>query len=101
MLLSELTHENTRQFIGDTFRITFDDGNVMELKLERVDLLLEKHLNPKMKRDAFALIFRGPNNLVLRQHMYPLEHTTLGVLPVFLVPIAMEKPGALYEAVFN
>ena len=101
MQLRDLTNENTREYIGHTFRISFTDGNVVELRLERVDLLMEKHVSPKMKRDAFALIFRGPANLVLRQHMYPLQHETLGVLPVFLVPIALEEAGAVYEAVFN
>lgn len=101
MQLRELTPENTRGYVGDTFRINFDDGNVIELKLERVDLLMEKHVHPKMKRDAFALIFRGPGNVVLRQHMYPMQHETLGVLPIFLVPIAVDQTGTVYEAVFN
>ena len=101
MLLSEMTHENSQQYIGDTFRIEFTDGNVMELKLERVDLLMEKHAHPKMKRDAFSLIFRGPRDPMLKQHIFPLQHEKLGVLQVFLVPIAMEEPGVVYEAVFN
>ena len=100
-MLDEFTHENTQQYIGDTFRIEFTDGNVVELKLERVDFLMAKHLQPKMKRDAFAMIFRGPKHLLLTQHMFPLQHPTLGVVEIFLVPIGMEEAGALYEAVFN
>jgi hypothetical protein len=99
--LHELTHENTKDYIGSTFQIRFSDGSI-DLTLERVDLIREKHVHPKMKRDAFALTFRGPRNPVLRQHIYPLFHEKFEEpLQLFLVPMAIEEQGAVYEAVFN
>lgn len=100
--LKELTHQNTQDFIGRMFQIRFSDGNVIDLKLERIDLLMEKHVNPKMKRDAFSMIFRGPREVMLKQHVYPLYNEAMdGPLEVFLVAVAMEEDGILYEAVFN
>lgn len=100
--LKELTHQNTQDFIGRMFQIRFSDGNIIDLKLERIDLLMEKHISPKMKRDAFSMIFRGPREVILRQHTYALYSETLDEpLVVFLVPIAVEEEGIVYEAVFN
>lgn len=100
--LRELTHQNTQDYIGNTFEIRFSDGNIIQLKLERVDLLMEKHVHSKMKRDAFALVFRGPKEVVLRQHIYPLYHESLEEpWQLFLVAIAVEEEGVAYEAVFN
>ncbi len=45
--LRDLTHENTRDYIGEIFQVRFSDGAVMELKLERVDLLMEKHVHSR------------------------------------------------------
>lgn len=51
--------------------------------------------------ERFSLFFRGPAKYVLQQHTYPLEHEALGLQHIFLVPVAREGDGYLYEAVFN
>jgi hypothetical protein len=100
--VKEMTHQNTQEYIGQMFQIRFSDGNTIDLKLERIDLLMEKHIHSKMKRDTFAMIFRGPREVILRQHIYPLySATTDDPMQLFLVPIAVEEQGILYEAVFN
>lgn len=102
-ILRSLTYETARTYLGQNFQIRFDDGTTIDLNLEEVQLLMEKHVNPRMKRDAFSLLFRGPRDLHLRQAMYPVYHDELGgPLPIFLVPLSRgESGGFLYEAVFN
>lgn len=101
-VLRTLTHEQASGYIGDAFQIRFDDGTTVDLRLEEVQLLTEKHVNPMMKRDAFALHFRGPREIQLKQATYPVYHEQLGgPLYVFLVPIGVNATGFEYEAVFN
>lgn len=101
-VLRSLTREQAQKYIGDLFQIRFDDGTTIDLTLEHVQFLTDKHLNPRMKRDAFSLQFRGPANVQLRQSIYPMHHDELGgPLPIFIVPIGVQSNGFLYEAVFN
>lgn len=102
-VLRSLTYETARTYLGNNFQIRFDDGTTIDLHLEDVTLLMEKHINPRMQRDSFSLLFRGPSNLHLQQSMYPVYHEQLGgPLPIFLVPLSRGEDGAyLYEAVFN
>lgn len=101
-LLLTLTHDVARQYVGDTFWIRVENGPTIELRLEEVVLLMEKHVNPRMKRDSFSLQFRGPSSIPLRQGTFPLYHDKLGgPIELFLVPIGQETTGFLYEAVFT
>ena len=52
------------------------------------------------RREPFALLFRGPSDLVLPQRIYRLECASLGSLEIFLVPIGADAEGVRYEAVF-
>lgn len=99
--LRELTHQNTSQYTGDTFLIHLEDGSTIEAVLEDVTVMMEKHLNPRMQRDAFAMHFRGPRTPVLAQGIYTVTHEQLGELQIFLVPLSAPPEGALYEALFN
>jgi hypothetical protein len=51
-------------------------------------------------RDPFRLAFVGPADPILPQRTYRLEHSTLGPLDIFLVPIARDFAGTTYEAIF-
>ena len=99
--LQDLTHENTKQYIGDTFRLTFDNGLIIDLVLEEVVVMMEKHLNPRMTRDTFAWHFRGPRQPMLPQNTYNITHDGLGQLRLFIVPLSAPDEGAQYEALFN
>lgn len=99
--LQDLTYENTNQYTGDTFTLTFDNGLVIDLVLEEVKVIMEKHLQPRMKRDAFAWYFRGPRTPQLPQNTYTMTHEKLGELRIFLVPLSAPEQGVEYEALFN
>jgi hypothetical protein len=51
-------------------------------------------------RQPFSLVFRGPLKTQLGQGTYALRHDALGVLAIFLVPIARDADAMRYEAVF-
>ena len=103
MDLSDLTAENTRPLVGTTFRLEPGDGKSLELTLDRVEVLAEKHHANRMKRDSFGMYFLGPPDLYIRQGMYSTFHETLGgPLPIFYVPIQRREDGRYeYEAVFT
>ena len=51
-------------------------------------------------RTPFSLVFLGPGEPLLPQATYALRHAVLGVLEIFLVPIARDADGVRYEAIF-
>jgi hypothetical protein len=54
------------------------------------------------QRDAFSLVFRGPQDTPLDQGMFTLSQAGADDLaPIFLVPIAADDQGRYYEAIFN
>ena len=50
---------------------------------------------------SFSIFLRGPFETPLLQGCYDMEHTALGSLLIFIVPIGPDKTGMRYEAVFN
>lgn len=56
---------------------------------------------PGMLRAPFSLIFRSGSAIVLPQQIYRLKNASLGALDIFLVPVARDKQGIVYQAVFN
>lgn len=56
---------------------------------------------PGSRRAPFSLMFRSALQIVLPQQMYRLKNRTIGDLDIFLVPVARNKEGIIYQAVFN
>lgn len=52
-------------------------------------------------RAPFSLLFRSASPVVLPQKLYRLQNAALGALNIFLVPVARDSGGIVYEAVFN
>ena len=52
-------------------------------------------------REPFSLLFSGPLELFLQQHMYTLQHDELGSVEMFLVPVNQDENNTFYEAVFG
>lgn len=62
---------------------------------------LTPHPFKGMVREPFSLIFRSESQVVLPQRMYKLRNAQMGALDIFLVPVARDVKGILYQAVFN
>jgi hypothetical protein len=99
--LSDLTYETTREWKGETFEVRLANGETIETRLTEVDVLLEKHVNPRMRRDTFAMRFTGPVTPRLPQGTYTFHNERLGAFPLFIVALGVDSAGTLYEAIFT
>ena len=104
-MLDQLTHETFEPLIGQKFRVTLPDSNVIEMELVDVEELptgtRRRRHTPEFKRKPFSLFFKGAERL--GQSMYPMQHEVLGEEPqsIFIVPVAEVEGGYEYEAIFT
>lgn len=97
-MLDELTKDTFEPVKGSMFQLAIENGPAIPLELAYV---AGNGLQGRARREQFSLRFRGPATPALVQHIYRLEHATLGTLEIFLVPIAKDASGMIYEAVFT
>ena len=57
--------------------------------------------SPDALRAPFSLVFHNASALLFPQQTYRMHHPRLGSTEIFLVPVAQDKTGFLYQAVFN
>lgn len=93
-----LTLEHFASCLNDTFRAALNDGDVEFVLVEARPLPAG---GPQAARQPFSLLFRNGAALLFPQQTYSMSHPRLGEVAIFLVPIARERDGFLYQAVFN
>ncbi|MEA1016052.1 DUF6916 family protein [Sphingosinicella sp. LY1275] len=81
--------------VGKSFTVESGAG-ALEMTLETAQPL------PAGVREAgsFRLVFRGPSEPALPQAIYPFVYGG-DAFDIFIVPIARDPDGILYEAIFN
>ena len=53
-------------------------------------------------KEGFSLLFRGPQDITLKQDTYLIQHEELGMFSFLVVPVGTKDTRApLYEAVIN
>jgi hypothetical protein len=98
-LVQVLTFETFGPHLNSTFPLALGESGV--------DLTLTEATHkparpfPGMLREPFSLIFRSSSPVVLPQRIYPFRHETMGKFEMFIVPIARDPAGIVYQAVFN
>lgn len=80
--------------VGETFEAVLPDGR-LPFKLAEARSL--GAARPGTAREPFVLTFHGAPKLRLPQHIYRLEHATLGAMEIFLVPIAAGQVEAVFS----
>lgn len=95
-----LTEVNFAKHLNTVFRVKVNEPRPVELKLVEVKGY-GNGSNEQSGMERFSLFFSGPGDLHLPQRTYQLEHEQLGALDIFLVTIARDEQGFVYEAVFN
>ncbi|WP_404415928.1 DUF6916 family protein [Brevundimonas vesicularis] len=85
---------------NQTFDLTMGADTSMPLTLVEVKSL-SPTLAPGTMRAPFSLMFRSQSAVVLPQKIYGLRNAVMGALQVFLVPVARDREGIVYQAVFN
>lgn len=91
----------------DHFASCLGSGFEMELGASTMTLTLAEarplpeRRQPGLRRQPFSLMFRSSSQVVLPQKLYGLRNAALGRLEIFLVPVARDKQGIVYQAVFS
>ncbi len=84
--------------VGTSFVIEEGDGESDATLFEATPMGVHGHPN---QRAPFSLLFRTSDRRILEQRLYRLRHGMMGELNIFLVPIAQDGDGTVYEAAFN
>lgn len=107
-MLGKLTKESFAEQLDSTFTLTYEGSQDTQVELIEVEgkgmppAPKRKWGVPKVRREPFSLIFRGPHEPFLPQKMYPIQHEKMGELDtIFLVPVAKDEDGYYYEAIFT
>ena len=95
-----LVFEDFSDKVGEVFPISEEGVPAIPLILQEAEPLNPSFGLPGV-RPPFSLVFVAKDPRVLPQGLYRLEHQELGELTIFLVPIAKDKDGVSYQAVFN
>ncbi|WP_214473888.1 hypothetical protein [Mesorhizobium sp. dw_380] len=90
-----MTAADFEQAIGQAFTIETGSGQIA-LELSAVNRIAS---SPR-PGGGFSLLFRGPRETALPQATYRLAGNGV-VHDIFIVPVAADAAGRLYEAVFN
>jgi hypothetical protein len=76
-----------------------NDGEVPFVLVEARPL--QGSTEPGTTRPPFSLLFRNTASFLFPQQLYLMRHEGMGEVGIFLVPIAREREGFLYQAIFN
>jgi hypothetical protein len=98
--LESLTVDSFSPAVGDAFTVASGDPGELEIELTEAKAYEAAADAPSENRAPFGLRFRGPTDPVMPQGTYALEHSSLGTLEIFLVPIGQDASGTTYEAIF-
>ncbi len=96
--IESLTLERFRTHLNSHFTLPFENSEPIRLQLVEASAL---ESTPRLQRQPFSLLFKGPQEPCLSQASYHLLHEDLGQLLLFLVPIQSDDQGTDYEAVFT
>jgi len=93
-----LTLEHFAGCVNETFSATLSDMDVPFVLVEARPL--QSRL-PNSMRLPFSLLFRNTSAFLFPQQTYLMRHPRVGEVGIFLVPVAREREGFLYQALFN
>ncbi len=97
-----LNRETFSRYLSTKFSFSHEAVEGVAVKLIEVNDLTPKTARPAAAaKECFALVFIGSCNAPLRQETYTVTHESLGKFDMLVVPIARNRKGVYYEAVFN
>jgi hypothetical protein len=95
-MLEQLEIKEFSKHTNSKFKIHFYENLVIEAELiEVLDLKKAENLM------SFSLVFLLPANSPIEQRTFRVEHSEMGWIDLFLVPIGQNEKGIRYEAIFN
>ncbi|MFZ5635357.1 MAG: DUF6916 family protein [Pseudomonadota bacterium] len=93
-----LTLEHFAGCVNETFTAAMNDMSVEFVLVEARPLDAPGR---NEMRVPFSLLFRNTSPILFPQQIYAMRHPRVGEVGIFLVPIAQERAGFLYQAIFN
>jgi hypothetical protein len=93
-----LTLEHFAGCVNETFSAALNDG---EIEFVLVEARAVPNKMAGAQREPFSLLFRNTAAFLFPQQIYQMRHSRIGEVGIFLVPIAREREGFLYQALFN
>lgn len=93
-----LTLEHFAGCVNETFSAALND---MEVPFVLVEARPLQNPPANAMRAPFSLLFRNTSAFLFPQQVYQMRHPRVGEVGIFLVPVAQERAGFLYQAVFN
>ena len=93
-----LTLEHFSGCVNETFTAALNEGEIEFVLVEARPLQVPMQ---NLIRAPFSLLFRNTAVFLFPQQIYQMRHPSLGEVGIFLVPIAREREGFLYQATFN
>ena len=93
-----LTLQHFAGCVNETFTAAIHD---MDLEFVLVEARPLPANATNVMRQPFSLLFRNTAAFLFPQQIYPIHHPRIGEIGIFLVPVAQEQAGFLYQAVFN
>jgi hypothetical protein len=97
MSLDDLSLADFQAAVGTTFTSIALDGTSYSLTLTEAEGLSE---HPRAA-PGFSLLFREAGQDVVPQQIHTLYGDAVGALDLFLVPVAQDEQGTVYEAVIT
>ncbi len=95
-MLDKLTCADFEKYLEQEFKVASDEVE-MTLKLVEAKIMGQG----QREGGSFSLLFSGPAEPMLEQGLIPLEHSELGKLELFMVPVGPGVGELDYEAVFT
>ena len=93
-----LTLEHFSGCVNETFHASLNEGEIDFVLVEA------RSIPPppgNHVRAPFSLLFRNTSSFLFPQQTYRMHHGRVGDVGIFLVPVAREREGFLYQAIFN
>ncbi|MCX6903249.1 MAG: hypothetical protein NTW03_07180 [Verrucomicrobia bacterium] len=99
----QLTFARFSEFLRTPFQVRLAPASTLELLLVEATAL-----RPAIRGgtggerfESFSIVFEGPEDPMLPQATYSLEHEQMGRFDLFMVPIGKENQSIRYQALFN
>lgn len=97
---AELTEAEFSKHLNTKFHLQSEGDAKVEIELDEVKGYSSKH-EEVAGMERFSAFFLGPDQPLLTQATYTLQHDQMGEFVIFLVPVARRGGRPRYEAVFN
>lgn len=94
-----LTLEHFAGRLNETFNVDLGHGHAPFVLIETRSLAIQPFHG--MMRAPFSLFFHHASSVLFPQRIYQMDVPGLGDIGIFLVPVARNKDGFVYQAVFN